>query len=71
MSQSEFLAFTCNLLQARENSRVQVVAGFAFASHWLKNGREIFKPITKGSNRNGVVTLDSHLKAALCTTTTY
>ena len=44
MNQSEFLAITCNLLKAREKSRVQgaIGFGFAFASHWLKNWREIF-----------------------------
>ena len=42
--------------------------GFGFASHWLKNWRESFKPITKRSNRNHVITFDSHLKTALITT---
>ena len=37
--------------------------GFDFASHWLKNWREIFKPITKRSNR--VITFHSHLKTDL------
>ena len=44
MSQSEFLAITYNLLQAREKSCVQAAIGFGFgfgfASRWLKNGRE-------------------------------
>ena len=65
MNQSKFLAITCNLLKAREKSRVQGAIGFGFASHWLKNRREILKPITKRSNRNRVITLDSHLKTAL------
>ena len=39
--------------------------GFGFAHHWLKNWRESFKPITKRSNRNHVITFDSHLKTAL------
>ena len=39
--------------------------GFGFDSHWLKNWRESFKPITKRSNRNHVFTFDSHLKTAL------
>ena len=30
-----------------------------------KNWRESFKPITKRSNRNHVITFDSHLKTAL------
>ena len=39
--------------------------GFGFASHWLKNWRKIFQPITICSNRNRVITFDSHLKNAL------
>ena len=39
--------------------------GFGFTSHWLKNWREAFKPITKHSNFNHVITFDSHLKTAL------
>ena len=39
--------------------------GFGFASHWLKNWRESFKPITKRSNRNHVITFDRRLKTAL------
>ena len=68
MNQSQFLEITCNSLEAREKSRVQgaIGFGFGFASHWLKNWRESFKPITKRSNRNLVVTFDSHLKTALC-----
>ena len=65
MNQSQFLAITCNSLKAREKSRVHGANGFAFASHWLKNWRESFKPITKRSNRNHVITFDSHLKIAL------
>ena len=38
---------------------------FGFAFHWQKNWRESFKPITKRSNRNHVITFDSHLKTAL------
>ena len=37
MNQSQFLAMTCNSLQAREKSRVHGAIGFVFASHWLKN----------------------------------
>ena len=37
MSQSEFLAITCNMLKAREKSRVRGAVGLGFASHWLKN----------------------------------
>ena len=65
MNQSQFLAITCNSLEAREKSRVHGAIGFGFASHWLKNWRESFKPITTCSNRNHVITFDSHLKTAL------
>ena len=65
MNQSQFLAITCNSLEAREKSRLHGAVGFGFASHWLKNWRESFKPITKRSNRNHVITFDSHLKTAL------
>ena len=65
MNQSQFLAITCNSLEAREKSRVHGAIGFSFASHWLKHRRESFKPITKRSNRNHVITFDSHLKTAL------
>ena len=67
MNQSPFLAITCNSLEARERSRVHCAIGFGFASHWLKNWRESFKPITKRSNRNHGITFDSHLKTALST----
>ena len=65
VNQSQFLAITCNWLKAREKSRVHGAIGFAFASHWLKNWRERFKPISKRSNRNYVITFDSHLKTSL------
>ena len=65
MNQSQFLAISCNSLEAREKSRVHGAIGFGFNSHWLKNWRESFKPITKRSNRNHVITFDSHLKTAL------
>ena len=65
MNRSQFLAITCNSLEAREKSRVHGAFGFGFA--WLKNWRESFKPITKRSNRNHVITFDSHLKTALST----
>ena len=67
MNQSRFLTITCNLLEAREKSRVHRAIGFGFASHWLKNCCDSFKPITKRSNRNHVNTFDSHLKTALIT----
>ena len=65
MNESEFLAIIFNLLKAREKSRVHGGIGFDFASHWLKNWRKSFKPIIKRSNRNHVITFDSHLKTAL------
>ena len=65
MNQSESLAITCNSLEAREKSRVHGAMGFGFDSHWLKYWRESFKPITKRSNRNHIITFDSHLKTAL------
>ena len=65
MNQSQFQAITCNSLEAREKSRVHGAIGFGFASHWLKNWRESFKPITKRSNRNHIITFDNHSKTAL------
>ena len=64
-NQSQSLEITCNTLKAQEKSRVHGAIGFGFASHWLKNWRESFKPITKRSNRNYIITFDSHLKTAL------
>ena len=65
MNQTHFLAITCNSLKAREKLGVQGAIAFGFASQWLKNWRESFQPITKSSNRNHVITFDSHLKTAL------
>ena len=65
MNQSQILAITCYSLEAQEKSRVHGAIGFVFASHWLKNWCESFKPITKRSNRNHVINFDSHLKTAL------
>ena len=65
MNQSQFLAITCNSLEAREKSRVHGAIGFGFASNRLKNWRDSFKPITKRSNCNHVITFDSRLKTAL------
>lgn len=62
MNQSEFLAIVCNLLKTREKSCVLGAIGLGMASHWLKNLREIFKPINKRSDRNRVSPLYSHLK---------
>ena len=65
MNQSQFLAITCNSPEAREKSRVHGAIGFGFCPHWLKNWRESFKPITKRSNRDHVITFDIHLETAL------
>jgi len=35
MNQSQFLAITCNSLEARGKSRAHGAIGFGFASHWL------------------------------------
>ena len=64
-NQSQSVEITCNTLKAREKSRVHGAIGFGSASHWLKNWRESFKPITKRSNRKYIITFDSHLKTAL------
>ena len=64
ITQSEYLAITCNLLKAREKLRVQGAICFGFTSNWLKNLRGTFKPITKRSNHNCVITFDSHLRTA-------
>ena len=61
MNQSEFMAITCNFLKARE--KLRVLGTFGFASHWLKNSLEIFKPTARRGNRNRAITFDSHLKS--------
>ena len=38
-----------------------------FSSHWLKKWRESFRPITKRSDRNHVITFDSDLNSQLPT----
>ena len=43
MDQSQFLAITCNSLEARERSRVHGAIGFPFDSPLLKNWREFFE----------------------------
>ena len=65
INQPQFPAITCNSLEAREKSRVRGAVGLSFGSCRLKNWRESFKPIVKRSNRNYVITFDSHLKTAL------
>ena len=42
MNQSQFLAITCNSLEAREKSRVQGAIGFDFAPYWLKKLARVF-----------------------------
>ena len=63
MNQSEFLAITCKLLKARENSRAQGASGIGFSSHWLNTWRKISQAITNHMNRG--ISFDSHLKTAL------
>ena len=65
MNQWQCLAITCISLKAREKSRVHGAIGFGVAFHWLKNWRESFNPITRRSNRNHLITIDSHLNTAL------
>ena len=65
MNQSQFLAIACNLLKAREKLRVQGGLSFGFSSRFLKNEREILKPITKDSDRNRVIIFDCHSKTSL------
>ena len=48
-------------------STVHGAIGFGFPSHWLKNWCESFKPITKRSDLNCVITFDSNLKTVLST----
>ena len=71
MNQSQFLAILCNSLQKWEKSHIHGAIGFGFASHWLKNWCESFKPITKRSNLDHTITFDSHLKTALTINTKY
>ena len=40
MNQSQFLAITCNSLEAREKSSVRGAIGFGFDSNWLKSWRK-------------------------------
>ena len=65
MSRFKFVGIWCNLLKVREKSCMQVAISFGFPSHRLINWREIFKPITKRSNCNRAITIESHLKTSL------
>ena len=62
--QLERLAERQHYFEAREKMCVQGAIDFGLASHWLKNWREIFTPITKGSTRNRVIAIDIRLKSA-------
>ena len=65
MNQSEFLAITCNSPKAREKIhafKVRLVLVLLLIGR--KTGAS-FKPVTKCSNSNHVITFDSHLKSAL------
>ena len=53
VNQSEFLAISCNLLEARETLSAQGAIGF-FASQWLQKLPGFFKPINKRSKQNKV-----------------
>lgn len=64
MDQSQFPSTACNSLKMREKSRIHGAIGLGFASQWLENRRESFKPITNRSNCNDVITFDTHLKTA-------
>ena len=64
VNQSEFLAINCKFFNAREKSRVQGF-GFGFGFYWLKNWRKIFKPITRLTIRDRVISFDGQLKAVL------
>lgn len=63
--QSEFQQLHVTCSKGRKKSRVQGALGFGFASHCWKNRDDIFKPITKCSNQNHVITFNGHLKTAL------
>ena len=62
----KFVAISSNLLKARKKiSHLRVAIGFGFPSRSVLKWREIVMPITKRSNRNRLMTFDSHLKTAL------
>ncbi len=51
MNQSKLEANTCSRHEARENVRERVTIGFGLTPDWPRKWREIFKPITKRSER--------------------
>ena len=56
MNQSEFLAITCHLFEAREKSRVQGVIGFGLLLiGWKADDRFEANHITKSNYHNRVV----------------
>ena len=65
MNQSEFLVISCNLLKVREKPRIKVRLVLV-RLHRLKKNCRVFKPATKRSNGNRVITFDSDLKTAVC-----
>ncbi len=68
MNQSKLEANTCSQREARKNVRERVTIGFGFTPDWLRNWREIFKPITKRSNAKPKQTqfpFDTQVKTAL------
>ena len=62
MNQSQFSATRS---RRGKKSLVRAAIDFDFTSHWLKNWRESFQPVTKSTNRNRVITFDNHLTTAL------
>ena len=64
MNQSEFLAIPCNLLEAKEKRSNKVRLILVLLMIGLRKLARDFRPITKRSNRNRVITFDSHLKTA-------
>ena len=69
MNQSQFLATELPETSSKRGKnhayKVGLVLVLVFRLIGLKNWRESLKPITKRSNRNHVITFDSHLKTAL------
>ena len=58
-------AITCNLLKAREKSRLLLQGAMVLLLIGWVNWREIFKPVTRHRNCNCAITFDRHLKTAL------
>lgn len=67
MKQSISGRITCNLLKARKSRAYKVCLVFVLLLIRRKTD-EIFKPDTKRSNHNRVISLESHLKTDLQTT---